>query len=124
MGRFQGIGTDFYGKKDFDKINHSYIATKWFVIFLLPIYPKASYRLKKIKQQSHNYVTAYTGSTSYQIIENLSLQKSQIFRTYLFAYGFLASVVLSLALSAYKPEFILVFLGLFATILIWTMVKN
>jgi hypothetical protein len=42
---FSGIGTHFYGKRDFRE-DGSYITTEWFVVFYVPLIPVRSLRLK------------------------------------------------------------------------------
>jgi hypothetical protein len=45
MFTFNGIGTKLYGNRDVDSTNGSYITTKWFTIFYLPIFPLGSFRV-------------------------------------------------------------------------------
>lgn len=44
MYSLNGIGINLYGKREVDP-DGSYIATKWFIFFLLPIFPLGSYRV-------------------------------------------------------------------------------
>ena len=73
-----GVGTMLYGRDD-KRPDGSYIATKWIVFFFLPIYPLASFRIRRISD-------AYTignGRSSSHYAEPVSLNKGQIFATYL-----------------------------------------
>lgn len=44
MQTLNGIGTKLYGKTEMDP-DGSYVATEWFVILYLPIFPLGSYRV-------------------------------------------------------------------------------
>lgn len=44
-----GIGTKFYGRAD-EWADGTYITTKWFIFFYLPIIPLRSYRVKRIDE--------------------------------------------------------------------------
>jgi hypothetical protein len=43
-----GCGTALYGKRDFEP-DGSFVTTKWFVAFFMPVFPAASMRVKVVK---------------------------------------------------------------------------
>jgi hypothetical protein len=47
-----GCGTSLYGRRDFEP-DGSFVTTKWFVVFFVPIFPLASIRVKVI---DHGYL--------------------------------------------------------------------
>jgi len=49
---FRGIGVLEYGRRDFGG-NGSYITTRWFVVFYLPIIPLKSMRLRRTGQAKY-----------------------------------------------------------------------
>ena len=108
--RFQGIGTDFYGKKSYSPIDKSYITTKWFVFFLLPIIPLKSYRLIKDFGYEISYIVALSSFQSYKILKEIPLKENvkQILFTYLLVYGGLGLFILSVYLTPIYPLFIFV----------------
>ncbi len=60
MFTFNGIGTKLYGNREVDPSNGSYVTTKWFTIFYLPIFPLGSFRVieypaKLLSLSSVNY---------------------------------------------------------------------
>ena len=127
MSRFQGVGTDFYGKKDYDKNSDSYIAVKWFVLFLLPIIPLKSYRIRKISQEvEKNYVFYRQEVSKYQILSEIPLKINvgQVVRTYLVVYGFLALLIASLFLVYLNQIFVIVPATLIIGFLAWYLIKH
>ncbi|HWR14157.1 MAG TPA: hypothetical protein VN577_04985 [Terriglobales bacterium] len=48
LSTYNGIGTKFYGKRDYDAKTNSYITVHWLVLLFLPIIPLASYRVTDI----------------------------------------------------------------------------
>lgn len=74
MLTINGIGTKIYGKKD-QKPDDSYITTKWFVFFFLPIIPISSHRVKDHEKNDFMQV-------QYYFIEDLPLDKEQVMSTY------------------------------------------
>lgn len=83
-----GIGTKLYGTSNYDQNDKSYIATKWFVFIGLPIIPLASYRVIQGETKSKFIGT----ETNYQMVV-VPLNKTQIIKTYLFAYGSIILIV-------------------------------
>jgi len=119
--RFQGIGTDFYGKRNYNPRDKSYITTKWWVFFLLPILPLKSYRVIKGYESEKFYGIAFSGIQQYKILEEIPLKKNQrqILFTYLSTYGGLGLLLSSIYLSFTYPLMILVPVGLVIVFLIW-----
>jgi len=126
MKRCQGIGTIFYGKRNYDPLNKSFIATKWFVIFLLPIIPLKSYRMIEIHKSEKFYGVAWSGAESYNIIEEISLKKNikQILFTYIFVYGGLGLFILFWYLSLTIVLFIFPAIAIPISALIWYLITS
>jgi len=83
MYSFNGIGTTLYGKREVEA-DGSYIATKWFVILLLPIFPLGSYRVWRGKTKATFLLPG--ASTEYKMI-TVQLNWEQVFNTYFVIYG-------------------------------------
>lgn len=45
LSTFNGIGTKLYGRRDYDATTNSYIATLFFTVLFIPIFPIAAYRV-------------------------------------------------------------------------------
>lgn len=80
-----GIGTTLYGKREIDS-RGSYISTKWFIFFLLPIFPIGSYR---ILPNVTTITSPVEQTTDFNIFEKVPLNKKQVINTYLLIYGFI-----------------------------------
>lgn len=59
----RGIGTAFYGKRDYDPSSNSYVTTHFFTFLFLPVIPLAAYRVVS------------TGRNSYRIFGKVPLSK-------------------------------------------------
>lgn len=82
-----GIGTTLYGKKDVGSQNRSYIATKWFVWLLLPIFPLGSYRVWLGK----GYLRGVFSRREYRMLK-VKFDWEQVIKTYLiFWVGFVVA---------------------------------
>jgi tetratricopeptide (TPR) repeat protein len=46
MSTINGIGTTLYGRRAFDKSTQTYIATLFFVVLFIPVFPIAAYRVR------------------------------------------------------------------------------
>jgi hypothetical protein len=86
MNSGNGSGVGLYGKSACNPTDKSYIATKWFMILLIPIFPLGSYRV--IKGESKESVlppgasiTLYGKTTSYQMVK-VKLNWRQVITTY------------------------------------------
>ena len=87
-----GTGITFYGKKDPDPSNGSYIATKWITFFWLPILPLATYRISNFRVR-YNYIVLW--GADFNAIR-LALSWKQIFITYIKALVILLVIFASL----------------------------
>ena len=83
MYSLNGIGTTLYGKRDIES-NDSYVATKWFTIFLLPIVPLGSYRVWRGETKATFFLPG--ASTEYKMTK-VELSWGQVFNTYFIIYG-------------------------------------
>jgi len=115
---FLGCGYIYYGRKNFNPADKSYITTQWFVLLLIPIIPIATYRL--IKDQingSYNFYNIFSVNTNYTILNKISnIDKLQVIKTYLFCWP-LASLILWFIIwrpisASYVSIFTLIFLVL------------
>jgi len=84
---YNGVGTKFYGKRDVAP-DGSYIATKWFIIAHLPIWPLGSFRVRVLSKHSG---LAHE-SVSYAADE-MPLSSRQVLLTYVAAYGSLLALI-------------------------------
>jgi hypothetical protein len=100
MYSLNGIGTSLYGKSDINPQDGSYIATKWFIVFLLPIFPLGSYRVIRGKTET-TFLLLPGAKTSYQMMK-VDWNWKQIGLTYLVIYGFLVLVILLLVFFSLK----------------------
>src|SRR6185436_10804650 len=101
MSSFIGIGTSLYGEKGFDKSTRFYTATRWFTVFLLPIIPLATYKVKRVSTKLTGLVPVVGVSTQYETIK-IDLDWNQVFTTYLLVYGTIALIILT---AVYLPDF-------------------
>lgn len=126
MSRLQGIGTAYYGKSNRNPQDNSYITTKWFVLFLLPIIPLKSLRIIKIGKQEENYIIARSDKVSYKTIQEISLKKNvrQILQTYLFTYGGIALFIGSWFLVEINDLLVWIPISLIAIFFIWALVNS
>lgn len=81
LSSWNGIGLTLYGK---DKIEEdgSYVATKWFILFLLPIIPLGSYRVLV----SDSRTIARGAETSY-LMTKTDFNTGQVIKTYLIGWS-------------------------------------
>ena len=77
-----GVGTVLYGQAE-KRDGGSYIATKWLILFLLPIYPIASFRIHPRKAG----LTLGFGSSSAHASECIPRNWGQIARTVVITYA-------------------------------------
>ncbi len=130
MSRFQGIGNVYYGKTDYNSVNYSYITTEWFVLFLLPIFPRKCLRvIKEGKREKNTYLInsmGYSSTVSYRIIEKIPFKNNlrQIFSTYIVTYVPLALFIGFCILANSNDLFIWVLVGMFSAFLIFALIKS
>ncbi len=96
MFSVNGCGTVLKGKKE-DSSDGSFEATKWFTIFLFPIFPLGTYRIKKIGKGT-NWV--------YYKNQDLSMLKiatdwKHIKKTYFKYYGIVVFIIFLMYLSIF-----------------------
>lgn len=117
---FLGCGHIFYGKKQFNFTDKSYITTQWLVLLLIPIIPIATYRV--IKGQitgSYNFYNMFSINSNYTILAKMSkIDKLQVIKTYLFCWP-LAFLILWFIIyrpvpASYIPTFTLMLLVVLA----------
>jgi tetratricopeptide (TPR) repeat protein len=53
LGRVNGIGTAFYGKRDYDPGTNSYVTTHFFTFLFFPVIPLAAYRVVSVSGNSY-----------------------------------------------------------------------
>jgi hypothetical protein len=87
-----GIGTTIYGHAD-KRADGSYIATKWFTIFMLPIYPLASFRI-----YAHRPAAAFSYGAATHRSQTVPLHEKQVASTYIRTYSTLILTLLGLYL--------------------------
>jgi len=96
-----GIGTKLYGYDNFDPETKSYISTKWFMIFYIPIFPLASYRVWDIKEEKTKFSVFPPGmesSAEYRMMR-VKLAWRQILKTFALACLLWIPLVLALIFS-------------------------
>lgn len=94
-----GIGTVHYGRSA-EAEDGSYVATVWFVIFYLPIFPLRSERILLLSEFDNGFGTR---RIRYSILERVPLDWRGIRKTYLVGWGILAWYVSLLVLYFYFP---------------------
>jgi len=85
MYSINGFGTRLYGKSDFNRLDGSYITTKFIVIFFIPIFPIGSYRVIKGKAAQSGSITLREYQVEYQM-QKIQTNIFQIIKIYFFAY--------------------------------------
>ncbi len=79
----QGIGTTFYGKRDFQK-NGSYITTEWIVFLFVPIIPLRSLRV--LEKNSENLF--FYQRHEYAVYEKSFPNLKQVFCIYAYVFAY------------------------------------
>lgn len=80
MYSLNGVGTRLYGKRDINP-DGSYIATKWFIFLLLPIFPLGSYRVWRGSTTAT--AAPFIGAKTRYKMEKIKLNWEQVLITYL-----------------------------------------
>ncbi|MDR1792608.1 MAG: hypothetical protein LBR36_04100 [Bacteroidales bacterium] len=90
MFSFNGFGTTLYGHAD-KRSDGSYVATKWIIIFFVPIIPLGSYRIFSKEGNFFSFHKEYR-------LKPVALNKKQVLKTYLLLLGIvlLLKVIFSL----------------------------
>lgn len=94
MSSINGIGTSLYGKQDVDPIDGSYIATKWFIVVFLPIFPLGSYRVIRGETTASGVPLLMPGAKTQYHMVKIELNWKQIIQIYLGVYGIIALIIL------------------------------
>ena len=76
---WNGIGTAFYGKRDF-KPDGSYVTTEWLILIWIPVLPLKSLRVLYLGKGELGIFTI--SSTCYSVVASLPLDKKQILSIY------------------------------------------
>ncbi len=127
MSRLQGIGTVYYGKKDLNPQDNSYVTTEWFVLLLLPIFPIKSLRIIKLSTiQQTKYIITHSSTVSYRIMHEIPLKSnlSQIVKTYIVTYGILGLFIASWFLIKINDSFVWVPIIFGSILLILGLIKS
>lgn len=110
MGTFNGIGTMYYGKADYDEQDRSYTATKWFVFWYIPLIPIRSYRLREvsIKYEGIPFVL-WSAKQQYQIFNEMSLMRNwkqvvRVYATEIAVIGLLFGIPITLGKMGPQPS--------------------
>jgi len=99
---FNGVGTMFYGQRDF-RLDGTYVTTEWFVVFAFPVIPLRSLRVRYQGPGEHRWYLGFGSSDSYAVFEKSIPNWKQVLCT----YGYVALLVgwiyfvVSSALSIY-----------------------
>jgi len=78
---FNGIGTTFYGKRDFEP-DGSYVTTKWFVLGFFPVFPVSSLRVRYLDSSGVPFLAR---TSSFEVVEELPMNGVQVICTYVYA---------------------------------------
>lgn len=76
-----GIGTTFYGQRDF-RADGSYITTEWFAVLYLPIVPLHSLRVRYQGPGEQRWYLGFGSSESYAVYEKHFPNWKQVICTY------------------------------------------
>ncbi|MDB4992412.1 MAG: hypothetical protein JWL75_657 [Parcubacteria group bacterium] len=93
MYSFMGIGTTLYGKRHIES-DGSYVATKWFILLLLPIIPLGSYRVIRGETKSTFIPGVIIGASTQYHLAKIPTAWSQVMATYAFVWGLIILTVL------------------------------
>ncbi|MDD2763341.1 MAG: hypothetical protein PHE83_05130 [Opitutaceae bacterium] len=103
---FFGIGTKFYGKRDF-RDDGTYITTEWFVFFYVPLQPLRSLRLKFQGADEPKWQFPLISFTSHYVVHqpDLPFDWRQVLYTYAYvALLFVWCVFVGQAIMAALPK--------------------
>ena len=85
---FNGIGTAFYGQRDF-RSDRTYLTTEWFVLIGIPIIPLRSLRVRYQGPCEHHWYLGFGSSDRYLVYEKHIPHWKQVLCT----YGYVALLV-------------------------------
>jgi hypothetical protein len=81
---FNGIGTTFYGKRDF-RSDGSYLTTEWVSFVYFPLFPLRSLRVRYQGPAEPRFPIGVTSAESYAVFERTTLNLKQVFCIYVYA---------------------------------------
>jgi hypothetical protein len=82
-----GVGTNLYGKRDHDPYTQSYVATLYFVVLFIPIFPISCYRVIPHQGGGWNFI----GKVDWSDRERYHLWAALAIIGILFLYGMIAA---------------------------------
>jgi len=85
---FNGIGTTFYGQRDF-RADGTYITTEWFAVFYFPVLPLRSLRVRYQGPGEQSWYIGLGSSDSYAVYEKTFPHWKQVLCT----YGYVAIMI-------------------------------
>lgn len=103
LSTYNGIGASFYGEREPDFVDGSYIATHYFVIFFIPIFPLGQYLVRNAAAQDGGQGYFVLGKVPFRLL--LSLWSRLLT---LLVFGGLVATLLSLARSTQHNNFYVV----------------
>jgi len=125
-----GIGTTYYGKRDF-RTDGSWLTTEWVVVFFIPLLPISSRRIAWRYEEDNRWTTHNnffennvdhednSRTKNYKILSNEALSFVQISSVYIYCLGFI--FLPYLLVEIILPNNFLG-TGIFLFILIWSFV--
>jgi hypothetical protein len=108
---FNGIGTTFYGKRDF-RGDGSYLTTEWVSFVYFPLFPLRSLRVRYQGPAEPRFPIGVTTAESYAVFEKTAPHLKQVLCIYgytLFVVGWMLAVIM-ICVSTKDPTPALVFL--------------
>jgi hypothetical protein len=84
---FQGIGTTFYGQRDF-RADGTYVTTEWVVVFFVPIFPRHSLRVRHLGLNGPRFQSGFASSQRYAVLEKTPPSWKQV----VYVYGYIVFV--------------------------------
>jgi hypothetical protein len=114
---FQGIGTTFYGKRDF-RMDGTYVTTEWIVFLYFPFFPRRSLRVRYQGPTERRFPIGVGYAENYAIFEKTSPNGRQVLYTYAYASFIVAWMLMIIAICASTADATLAFTLLFAGILL------
>lgn len=108
----QGFGTVFIGRRDFWP-DGSYVTTEWFVVFLVPLIPLRSVRVRSEPLTTAARYPLFSAKRNYTVSDERAPHVKQVLCVYMFTACYIAWIVGMLLLIV--DRFPRVFEGLWST---------
>ena len=96
---FNGIGTSFYGQRNF-RSDGTYVTTEWFVLLAIPVIPLRSLRVRYQGLGEHLWHLSFGSSENYAVYEKTFPDRKQVVCT----YGYVGSWSVGCIWSAPLPS--------------------